>query len=449
MRGIYVIPSDQPFQPLIDRQAMSFPRMIRVRQKFDARRVADVSGEVHLQLATLKLAETIRAGQTVAITAGSRGIANIGQITRAVVDHVKSLAAIPYIVPAMGSHGGGTAEGQSGILAGYGIIPETMGCEVRASMETVIVDQTPQGIPVHFDKHASLADHVLIVGRVKPHTGFVGDIESGLHKMMLIGLGKHEGAKIYHRAIADYSFMEIITAVASSVIQKCRVAGGLAIVENAYDETALLEAVAPSRFFEREKELLKLAVQWLPRLPFASTDLLIIDRIGKNMSGTGMDTNVIGRKYNDHAATDKDVARCRRIFVRGLTEETHGNATGIGMAEFTNQRTVDSIDRKITAINCLTGLHPTAAMTPIAFETDREVVSAALLTVGLVEAPQSRVIQIANTLQLAECLVSEAYLPELAGRDDLTALSEPLDMAFNAHGNLDDVAPTGHGASHG
>jgi len=427
---------------------MSFPRMIRVRQKFDACRVEDVSSEVQSQLAALKLGETIRAGQTVAITAGSRGIANIGKITRAVVDHVKSLGAIPFVVPAMGSHGGGTAEGQAGILAGYGITSEAMGCEIRASMETVIVDHTPQGIPVHFDKHASLADHVLIAGRVKPHTGFVGDIESGLHKMMLIGLGKHAGAKIYHRAIADYSFMEIITAVGASVIHKCRVAGGIAIVENAYDETALIEAVPPAQFFEREKALLKLAIQWLPRLPFASADLLIVDRIGKNMSGTGMDTNVIGRKYNDHAATEKDVARCRRIFVRGLTEETHGNATGIGMAEFTNQRTVDSIDKKITAINCLTGLHPTAAMTPIAFESDREVVTAALQTVGLVEPPQSRVIQIANTLQLAECLVSEAYLSELAQREDLTALTEPIDMAFDDQGNLSDVAGSQAGSAH-
>ena len=422
--------------------------MIRVRQKFDARRVADVSQEVQAQLASLKLGETIRAGQTVAITAGSRGIANIGKITRAAVDHMKSLGAVPFIVPAMGSHGGGTAEGQTGILAGYGITPEAMGCEIRASMETVIIDHTPQGIPVHFDKHASHADHVLIVGRVKPHTGFVGDIESGLHKMMLIGLGKHAGAKIYHRAIADYSFTEIVTAVAASVIKKCRVVGGLAIVENAYDETALIEAVSPAQFFEREKALLKLAVQWLPRLPFASADLLIIDRIGKNISGTGMDTNVIGRKYNDHAATDMDVARCRRIFVRGLTEETHGNATGIGMAEFTNQRTVDSIDKQITAINCLTGLHPTAAMTPIAFESDREVITAALQTVGLVEPTQSKVIQISNTLQLAECLVSEAYLAELSARDDLTALTEPTDMAFDDQGNLVDVAGTHNRSSH-
>lgn len=418
---------------------MSFPRMIRVRQKFDATRVLDIPAEVHSQLASLKLGSKIQSGQTVAITAGSRGIAHIDQIIRAAVDHVKSLGGIPFIVPAMGSHGGGTAAGQTQILEHYGITPEKMGCELRASMETVIVDRTPQGIPVHFDKHASQADHVLIVGRIKPHTGFVGDVESGLHKMMLIGLGKHEGAKIYHRAIADYSFMEIIMAVGTSVIQKCRVAGGIGIVENAYDETALIEAVPPEQFLARETELLKLAIRWLPRLPFNYCDLLIVDRIGKNISGTGLDTNVVGRKYNDHAATERDNVRCKRIFVRGLTEETHGNATGIGLSEFTNQRTADAIDRKITAINCITGLHPTAAMIPIAFDTDREVISNALHTCGLVEPPQSKVIQIPDTLHLAEVLVSEAYLPEFAGRTDLEKLSEPTDMAFDARGDLRSV----------
>jgi hypothetical protein len=424
---------------------MSFPRMIRVRQKFDARRIADVPAEVAAQLATLKLGNKVKPGQTVAITAGSRGIAHIGQIIRTAVDHVKSLGGVPFIVPAMGSHGGGTAEGQVQILEHYGITPEKMGCELRASMETIIVDRTAQGIPVHFDKHASQADHVLIVGRIKPHTGFVGDVESGLHKMMLIGLGKHEGAKIYHRAIADYSFMEIITAVGESVIQKCRVVGGLGIVENAYDETALIEAVPPEKFLERETQLLKLAIQWLPRLPFPYCDLLIVDKMGKNISGTGMDTNVIGRKYNDHAATDRDTVRCKRIFVRGLTHETHGNATGIGIAEFINQRTADAIDRKITAINCITGLHPTAAMIPIAFDTDREVVTNALHTCGLVEPPNSKVIQIPNTLHLAEVLVSEAYLPQFAERADLEQLSEPEAMAFDARGDLSDVViQSGH-----
>ena len=412
------------------------PRMIRIRQTFDARRVEDVTAEVTRQLLSLRLHERIRPDQTVAITAGSRGIAQIGKMTRAVVDHLKGLGARPFIVPAMGSHGGGTASGQAQLLEHYGITAEKMGCEIRASMETVIVDTTPQGIPVHFDKHASQADHVLIVGRVKPHTGFVGEVESGLHKMMLIGLGKHEGAKIYHRAIADYSFMEIITAVAASVISKCRVVGGLAIVENAYDETALIEAVPPTRFLEREKELLKLATQWLPRLPFPTTDLLIIDRIGKNISGTGLDTNVVGRKFNDHAGTDRDTVRCKRIFVRGLTEETHGNATGIGLSEFTNQRTADAIDRKITAINCITGLHPTAAMIPIAYETDREAVIQALQTCGLVEPPDAKIVQIQDTLHLAEVLVSEAYLPLISSRRDLEQLGDPQEMAFDAVGNL-------------
>lgn len=415
---------------------MSFPRMLRIRQTFDTPRVDDIPGEVDRQLAKLNLGRKIKPGQTVAITAGSRGVANIAVIIKAAVEHFKTLGAVPFIVPAMGSHGGGTAEGQLGILHGYNITPEFCGCEIRASMETVVVDRTPQGIPVHFDKHASLADHVLVCGRVKPHTGFVGPIESGLHKMMLIGLGKHEGAKIYHRAIMNYSFLEIIRAVGDVVLKKCKVVAGLGIVENAYDDTGLIEAVPPELFFEREQELLKLAVKWLPRLPFRKADLLIVDRIGKNISGTGMDTNVIGRKYNDHVATENDDTACKRVFVRGLTKETHGNACGIGMAEFTNQRTIDSVDRHITAINALTGGHPTAAMLPIAFPTDREVIAAALDTVGLIDTPNLKVIQIADTLHMREVLVSEAYLPQLRERTDLEIVSDPADMVFDAEGNL-------------
>jgi len=410
--------------------------MFRLQQSFHAPRLDDIAGEVRRQLSQLPLAEQIKPGQTVAITAGSRGIANIALIIKAAVDHVKSLKGVPFIVPAMGSHGGGTAEGQCKILAGYGITPETMGCEIRATMETVIVDTTPQGIPVHFDKHASQADHVLVVGRVKPHTGFVGDVESGLHKMMLIGLGKHEGAKIYHRAIANYSFMEIITAVATKVIAKCRVIGGLAIVENALDETALVEAVPPDKFLERESRLLKKAIEWLPRLPFADCDLLIVDRIGKNISGTGMDTNVTGRKYNDHAATEKDPVRCKRILVRGLTEETHGNATGIGLAEFTTQHVVNQMDQRITAINVITGNHPTGGMIPLTFPNDREAVIAALQTIGLTEPPDARIIQISDTLHLSDVIVSEAYLAELAGRNDLKSLESPREMAFDATGQM-------------
>jgi len=423
---------------------MAFPRMLRLRQTFAAQRVDDIPAETERQLARLQLGEKVKPGASVAISAGSRGIANIARVIKAVVDHFRRLGAQPFVVPAMGSHGGGTAEGQRQIIEGYGVTEAYLGVPIRASMETVIVDKTPHGIPVHFDKHAFSADHVVVCGRIKPHTGFVGDIESGLHKMMLIGLGKHEGAKIYHRAIMDHSWPEIVLSVAQSVLKKCKVVCGVGIVENAYDETALIEAVRPEEFYAREVELLKLARQWLPRLPFPKTDLLIVDEIGKNILGTGMDTNVIGRKFNDHRATDRDDVSCRIVFVRGLTEETHGNATGIGLAEFTNQRTIDAVDRKITAINCITGGHPTAAMLPIAFETDREVLENALTQIGLTEPEQARIVQIQDTLHLAEVLVSEAYLPEIRSRKDLEILEGPFAMPLDEQGNLRPV-----GGKHG
>jgi len=425
---------------------MSYPRMVRIKQRFEGPRVDDIPATVESQLAALDLGQKIKPGETVAITAGSRGIANIALIIKSAVEHIQSLGAKPIIVPAMGSHGGGTAEGQRGIIEGYGITEAYTGAEIRASMETVIVDKTPQGIPVHFDKHAYEADHVLVCGRVKPHTGFVGEIESGLLKMMLIGLGKHEGAKVYHRAILDYSFGEIITAVADSVLDKCGIVAGLAIVENAYDETALIEAVAPENFVSREKELLKLAKQWMPRLPFNKVGLLIIDEIGKDISGSGMDTNVIGRKYSDHCPTEKDDVAVKRIFVRGLTHETHGNACGLGLAEFTNSRTVESVDQNITIINSLTGGHPSAAMIPVHFPSDREVLDNALPTTGLAAPEEARVIHISTTLHVGEVLVSEAYLPELEGRDDLAIIDGPSEMQFDADGNLSAVAEQPVGA---
>lgn len=423
-------------------QRNRFPRMGRIRQTFDSSRVTDVAGEVERQLAGLRLHEQLRPGASVAVTVGSRGIANIAEITRAIVAYFKAAGAVPFIVPAMGSHGGGTAEGQRAVIEGYGVTEEFIGAEIRSSMETVIVDRTPHGIPVHFDRLAFEADHVVVAGRVKPHTGFVGEIESGLHKMMLIGLGKHEGAKIYHRAIQDHSFLEIIRAVADVVIEKCRILAGVAIVENAYDETSRIEAVAPNDFFEREKQLLRLAREGMPRLPFSACDVLIVDEIGKDVSGSGMDTNVIGRKYNDHEATDLDDVRCRRIVVRGLTARTHGNATGIGIAEFTTRRTVDAIDMQATRINAITGGHPIAAMLPVIYETDREAIDAALQTVGLVEPEDARVIQIRNTLKVAEVLVSEAYWPEVRQRDDLHTVGELLPMAFGPDGALAPVAST-------
>ena len=288
---------------------VSFPPMFRVRQQFERPQILDIEGEVHTQLERLRLDQKVQAGQSVAITAGSRGIANIHLVIRAAVAHFKKLGAKPFIVPAMGSHGGGTAEGQRAIVEGYGITEEFVGCPIRATMETVVVCRTEEGFPVHFDRYAFEADHVVVCGRVKPHTDFVGEIESGLMKMMLIGLGKHEGAKIYHRAIQDYSFPQILDSVAGEVLERCRIVAGMGIVENAYDETALIAAVAPEHFEAREKELLLKARRWMPRLPFERVDMLFIDEIGKNISGAGMDTNVVGRKFHDHAPPRMSIPR--------------------------------------------------------------------------------------------------------------------------------------------
>ncbi|MFO0817146.1 MAG: lactate racemase domain-containing protein [Pirellulales bacterium] len=422
-----------------------YPRIFRVRQKFDAPRVHDIEAEVAAQLTALDLSQKVQPGQTVAITAGSRGIANIHRILRAAVQHFQKLGAQPFIVPAMGSHGGGTAEGQRKVIESYGITEEFCGCPIRASMETVVVCQAAEGFPVHFDKHAFGADHVLVCGRVKPHTGFVGDIESGLMKMMLIGLGKHAGAKIYHRAIIDYNFGQILRSVAREVLTRCRIVAGLAIVENAYDETALIEAVAPAVFEERERQLLLQARAWLPKLPFKVADFLFIDEIGKNISGTGMDTNVVGRKYNDHAAREDEFPKVRRIAVRSLTKDTYGNATGLGIAEFCRSQVLRQMNVEATRINCLTGGHPTAAMLPLDYESDQEILDAALPTIGLTDPPRARLLWIRNTLDVREVECSEAYLEEARTRADLEVIAEPRPMPFDSHGNLSTVRDLGGG----
>ncbi|MAT16872.1 MAG: [Fe-S]-binding protein [Planctomyces sp.] len=410
---------------------MSLPRMMRVRQNYSQPRIEDVHAAAFAELQSLNLDSTVKPGETVAITAGSRGIANISTITRAIVDYFKSIEAVPFIVPSMGSHGGGTAQGQVDLLGRYGISEQTMECEIRASMDTIIVAETAQGIPVHFDKHASKADHVFVAGRIKPHTAFVGEIESGLHKMMLIGLGKHHGAKIYHRAILEYSFPEIIAAVAELVLKKCRICGGLGIVENAFDETALLKGVLPADFKPTEIELLQKARELMPQLPVSTIDLLIIDEIGKDISGSGLDTNVVGRKFNDHVSTELDSVQCKRIFVRGLTKATHGNANGIGIAEFTNRRTLEGIDWEPTRINAITGGHPTAGMLPNVFETDEEAILASFQTIALKPVEKTEIVQIRNTLELRELLLSEAYYDLVKAHPNLELLSEPGPMQFD------------------
>ena len=415
---------------------MNYPRMMRVHQHFEAPTLEDIPAAVRQEVASLELSGKVKQGESIAISVGSRGIANIALITKSLVEALKDIGLEPFLVPAMGSHGGGTAEGQRGIIESYGVTEDYTGAPIKASMETVQVGEIEGGVPVLFDKHAYEADHVAVVGRIKPHTGFVGEIESGLHKMMLIGLGKHQGASIYHQAIVHYSFDRIVRGVGQTVIEKCGVLLGLAIVENPYDKTALIKAVAPGEFVEREKELLILAKKWMPRLPFEQVDLLIIDEIGKNISGSGLDTNVVGRKYHDHHAAEKEYPKITRIYARDLTEETHGNASGIGMAEYTHQQLIDKLDRESTYINCLTGNSPSGAAIPIYYETDRKVLDVALKTIGYIEPQNARVVRINNTLELGEILVSEAYLPQVERHEDLKIVEAAKDMEFDANGDL-------------
>jgi hypothetical protein len=413
----------------------SYPQMFRVRQHFERPRIDDIPAAVAQQLKQLDLGQTIKPGQSVAISVGSRGIANIHIIVKAIADHLKTLSAEPFLVPAMGSHGGGIAEEQRKIIESSGVTEAFTGCPIRASMETVVVGETDSGVPVHFDRYAYEADHVLVAGRVKPHTGFAGDIESGLLKMMMIGLGKHSGAKIYHRAINESSFGKIVREVAAQVLAKCSIVAGVAIVENGYDETAKIAAVHPADFETREKELLVQAKLWMPRLPFKQADLLIIDEFGKNISGSGMDTNVIGRKFLKHEAAEHEFPKIRQILVRSLTRETHGNAAGIGGAEFCSKRVLEQIDLNSTRINCLTGGSIASAMIPVSLDCERDIVDVSL-NFGLTKPQNCGVMWIKNTLQVAEVECSAAYLEQARGRDDLDILTGLRPIEWDSHDNL-------------
>jgi hypothetical protein len=414
-----------------------YPKFFRIRQQFERPRVEDVEGTVRAQLERLNLGQVIRPGQTVALTAGSRGIANIPLILRATAAFLRKLGAKPFLVPAMGSHGGGTAEGQRHVLESYGITEEFVGAPIRASMDVVSLGTTAEGFPVVLDRYASEADHIGVVARVKPHTGYDGPIESGLLKMMMIGLGKHAGALTYHRILLDHPYGPVVRAVGRQVRAKAPIAFGLALVENAYDETAVVEAVPPDAFEEREEQLLVLAKRWLMRLPLSQADLLIVDEIGKNISGSGMDTNVVGRKraFRAQPATS-DQPQMRLIYVRGLSEKTHGNAAGIGLADFTNVRVVKSMNYRATTINCLTAGYPEGAFLPVHLETDRDVLDAAFAIVGTRAPEEARVMRIRNTLRLEEMEISEPCLAEPNRRTTFSVVGPAPSPYVDAQGSL-------------
>lgn len=407
----------------------ALPELYRIRQHFLSPEVPDVRAAVSSEIKKLELHKTIKPGQTVALTAGSRGIKFIDTITRQVIDELKLIGAVPFIVPAMGSHGGATAEGQKALLSRYGITEETMGCEIRSSMETVVIGETTLGTKVYLDRFASEADHIGIINRVKPHTKLSGTIESGLLKMCLIGLGKREGARTYHRAADTHSWMEIVNSVSDMFIEKAPVAFGLAILQNPLETIGKIQAIKPGDFSSREPELLKEAAGMMASLPFSDADILIVDEMGKEISGTGMDTNITGRK-------EGSTLKITRVFVRDLTALTKGNAQGIGLADFTTRRLVDKIDFNALYVNALTAYRTDSCKVPMTFENDSDALRTAMEMAGIENPAEYRIMWIKNTLELEELIISEAYLERLKDNKYVEIIEGPFTPVFDKEGNF-------------
>jgi len=414
---------------------MKYPKMIRIRQNFKTNPIKDIPAAVRSELEKIRPQERISRGQTVAITAGSRGIANLAAILAEIVRELKKIGAKPFIIPAMGSHGGATAEGQKKILAHYGVTPEKMGVPIKSSMQVVQIGSTPDGIPVYLDRYASRADHIVLFNRVKPHTDFKGSIESGLVKIMAIGLGKQKGADLYHNAIVRLGHYPVLTSVARVILDKCPIAFGVAAVENQRDETEIIRAIPAAEIETTEPQLLKKAKQMLPQIPLNPIDLLIVDWMGKEISGTGMDQNVIGRTVISYHRPDKKID-ILRIFVRDLTADSEGNATAVGNADFTTKRLVDKIDARATYMNAVTSSCPEAVRIPVHFNTDREVIDTALNTIGLVQPQNARVVHVRDTLHLEEMYVSQAMLAEVEKSKSLSIVGAARPLKFGKDGNL-------------
>jgi hypothetical protein len=421
---------------------MTLPRMYRIRQKVDPPVVADVAAAVRAEIGKLSLAGRFAPGARVAVTGGSRGVANIAIILRTTCDCLKELGTRPFIVPAMGSHGGATAEGQLNVLARYGITPESMEVPILSSMETVEIGQMPWGFPVHVDKHAYQADHIVLVNRIKPHTNFRAHVESGLMKMLVIGLGKHQGAILAHRASVDVGLPRAIPEVARFSLSKLPILFGVGMIENVRHQTAKVEATLPEVLEVTETRLLQEAWALFARIPFEFLHLLIVDEMGKEISGTGMDPNVLGRLYFAPNEEPKS-PRYIRILVRDLTEKTAGNAVGMGLADFATRRLANKVNFQYTYTNALTGLSPMRSKLPIIFETDQDAIEGALKTIGLTEPPDAKVARIKNTLDLEYLYASDALLAEIRERNDLEVLSGPHPFAFSGQGDLVDALTRG------
>ncbi len=418
----------------IDRllDGVAIPRVARVRQTFERPRLEDPVAELAAQLRDKGTLAGVKRGQQIAITAGSRGITALPAMLRVLVKAVREAGGEPFLVPAMGSHGGATAEGQRNMLAGMGITEETVGAPIRATMETAEVGRTASGSPVYLDRCAYEADGIIVVNRIKPHVSFRGPYESGLAKMIVIGLGKQKGADVCHNLGAGM-MAENIRAMAAVTLAKANIIAGVAIVENAYHETSSLAVLAGSEIMAGEPALLKEAWRLCPRLYFDSLDVLVIDEIGKDISGTGFDTNVVGRYHTPNISGGP---RISRVAVLDLTTRTKGNANGLGLADYTTRRVFDKLDFENTYPNSLTTTAPASVKIPMVLKNDRQAIQAAVKTCNIADKAAVRLVRIKNTVALDEIEVSANLLGEVAANRYMEAAGEPYGLPFDANGNL-------------
>lgn len=405
------------------------PDVALVRRHFTTEHVEDVAGEVRKELARVGLSERVKPGQRIALTAGSRGVANIALILGTIAEELKKLGARPFIVPAMGSHGGATAEGQVELIAEYGITEKALGVPILSSMETVILGETPYGAKVHMDRHAYEADGVIVVGRIKNHTSFRAPIESGLCKMMAIGLGKQKGAESIH----DHGLARNIPEAARIMLGTGKIVLGVGTVENAYHQTYRIVAAPPERIPETDMEFLKIANKMLPRIPFDYADVAVVDWIGKNISGTGMDMNVMGMWRRTGEAPYPPIYK--RIVVLNVRPESHGNCAGLGAADFTTRKLVKQFDAQKTYWNMLTGNFPEGAKIPMTLDNDVEAVEVALRSAkpegGVIE-----LVRIKDTMNLDEFYCTAGLLEELKGDPEYEVVKPLGPMPRDAEGNL-------------
>lgn len=415
---------------------MNFPPMIRLRNKFDASVPVDIEREIISGFRKLVRAKTVKAGASVAVGCSSRGIANYPAIVKATVGCLKDAGLIPFLFPAMGSHGAATAAGQKKVLENYGISENYIGAPIRSSLDTVQIGETEDGVPVLIDKMASEADYIVLINRITSHTEFEHEFESGLLKMMAIGMGKEKGATLYHKAFMVYGYPRVILCAARKVVQTGRILCGVGIVEDGYARTARLEVLSAEEIIHKEKMLLKEAKKLAPGLPFEDVDVLVVDEMGKDISGSGLDTKVVGRILMPLIAEEPEIPRVKRLVVCDLTQKTEGNADGIGIADFVTRRLVDKIDFRALYVNALAGGEPEHAKIPLTLANDREALQAAIDSVGLIQNDELKIIRIRNTRKLSVVDVSMAYQPEISKRSDLEIISGPQPFRFDTNNNL-------------